>query len=128
MKIDAVAVTSSDMERSIAFYSAVGFDFTGADPAANHLEPATPDGACRLMIDRADFMERLSGMAPRPASHAGFALLCDTPAEVDARVEAVRTAGFVVVTEPWDAFWGQRYASVADPDGYLVDLFAPLAG
>ena len=28
--------------------------------------------------------------------------------------------------EPWDAFWGQRYAEVLDPDGNVVDLFAPL--
>jgi hypothetical protein len=28
--------------------------------------------------------------------------------------------------EPWDAFWGQRYARVEDPDGNVVDLFAPL--
>ena len=28
--------------------------------------------------------------------------------------------------EPWDAFWGQRYASVKDPDGNQIDLFAPL--
>jgi uncharacterized glyoxalase superfamily protein PhnB len=28
---------------------------------------------------------------------------------------------------PWDAFWGQRYAFLQDPDGNRVDLFAPLA-
>jgi hypothetical protein len=28
--------------------------------------------------------------------------------------------------EPWDAFCGQRYAEVEDPDGNVVDLFAPL--
>ena len=33
-------------------------------------------------------------------------------------------AGFAVVKEPWDAFWGQRYAIVSDPDGYTIDLFA----
>jgi uncharacterized glyoxalase superfamily protein PhnB len=27
---------------------------------------------------------------------------------------------------PFDAFWGQRYATVLDPDGNTVDLFAPL--
>lgn len=27
--------------------------------------------------------------------------------------------------EPWDAFWGQRYAQVHDPDDNVVDLFAP---
>ena len=29
--------------------------------------------------------------------------------------------------EPWDAFWGQRYAQIHDPDGNVVDLFAPLS-
>jgi hypothetical protein len=28
--------------------------------------------------------------------------------------------------EPWDAFWGQRYAIVLDPDGNHVELSAPL--
>ena len=28
--------------------------------------------------------------------------------------------------EPFDAFWGQRYATVLDPDGNGVDLYAPL--
>ena len=28
---------------------------------------------------------------------------------------------------PWDAFWGQRYAMIRDPDGNEVDLFAPLS-
>ena len=27
---------------------------------------------------------------------------------------------------PWDAFWGQRYATVHDPDGNAIELFADL--
>jgi catechol 2,3-dioxygenase-like lactoylglutathione lyase family enzyme len=27
---------------------------------------------------------------------------------------------------PWDAFWGQRYALLIDPDGVRVNLYAPL--
>ncbi len=34
--------------------------------------------------------------------------------------------GLVTKTEPWDAFWGQRYAQALDPDGNTVDLFRPL--
>jgi uncharacterized glyoxalase superfamily protein PhnB len=39
-------------------------------------------------------------------------------------------AGYEGHLEPWDAFWGQRYATVRDPDGNGVDLFArlPAAG
>jgi uncharacterized glyoxalase superfamily protein PhnB len=29
--------------------------------------------------------------------------------------------------EPWDAFWGQRYATAKDPDGNHVDLFASIS-
>jgi uncharacterized glyoxalase superfamily protein PhnB len=36
-------------------------------------------------------------------------------------------AGYHSELEPFDAFWGQRYATVLDPDGNGVDLFAPLA-
>ena len=25
---------------------------------------------------------------------------------------------------PWDAFWGQRYATVVDPNGVWVDIYA----
>ena len=28
--------------------------------------------------------------------------------------------------EPWDAFWGMRYAELKDPDGTVLDLYAPL--
>lgn len=126
MRIDAVAVTARDMPRSVAFYTALGFDFAGADLTAKHVEPTGPDGATRLMIDDASLAAEIHGAPPRPANHSGFALLCDSAAEVDAKAEAVAAAGFSVVNAPWDAFWGQRYAVVEDPDGYRVDLFAPL--
>jgi hypothetical protein len=32
------------------------------------------------------------------------------------------------LANPYDAPWSQRYVSVLDPDGNMVDLFAPLAG
>jgi len=41
-------------------------------------------------------------------------------------VHRVSAAGHTVVTAPFDAPWGQRYATVADPVAYRVDLYAPL--
>jgi catechol 2,3-dioxygenase-like lactoylglutathione lyase family enzyme len=124
--IDAISVSSSDIARSIAFYTALGFDFTGADPAQDHVEPVRQPGGPRLMIDSATLLESLTGTPPRPASHSAFALLCASPAEVDALAARVRAEGFTIAKAPWDAFWGQRYATVTDPDGTLIDLFAPL--
>ena len=49
-----------------------------------------------------------------------------SPAEVDAAVQRAQDAGYSVKTQPWDAFWGRRYATVTGPDGVNVDVFARL--
>ena len=54
----------------------------------------------------------------------GLAFLCDTPAEVDELYGSLVGDGYEGHKEPWDAFWGQRYAVVKDPDGNPVDIFA----
>lgn len=125
-RLDAVAVSSTDMAKTVAFYELLGFEFGPWAKEDMHVEPTPKDGEPRLMIDTADLMEKLTGHAPRPPNHASFAMLCDTPAEVDAIAAALSDAGHTLTVEPWDAFWGQRYATVKDPDGYQIDLFAEL--
>lgn len=125
-RIDAVAVSSTNMARTVAFYELLGFTFTDWTPEDKHVEPDPRPGEPRLMIDTAALMEQLTGALPVPPNHASFALVCDSPAEVDTIAAALKQAGHEMTTEPWDAFWGQRYATVKDPDGYQVDLFAAL--
>ncbi len=55
-----------------------------------------------------------------------LAFCCATPAEVDELFAQLVAAGAPAKKQPWDAFWGQRYASVLDPDGNQVDLFCEL--
>lgn len=126
IRLDAVAVSSKDMAKTVAFYELLGFEFGDWGPDDQHVEPITKDGEVRLMIDTAALMEQLTGSVPVPPNHSSFAMLCDTPAEVDAVAAALADAGHVLTVEPWDAFWGQRYATVKDPDGYQIDLFAAL--
>ena len=56
----------------------------------------------------------------------GLAFACDSADDVDAVYAELTGAGYESHKEPWDAFWGMRYAQVRDPDGHVVDLFAPL--
>jgi hypothetical protein len=56
----------------------------------------------------------------------GLAFVCDSPAAVDRVYEELTGLGYAGHKAPWDAFWAQRYATVHDPDGNAVDLFAPL--
>jgi uncharacterized glyoxalase superfamily protein PhnB len=44
---------------------------------------------------------------------------------VDALYAELTAAGHHGELAPFDAPWGQRYASVNDPDGNGVDLYAP---
>jgi catechol 2,3-dioxygenase-like lactoylglutathione lyase family enzyme len=125
MEIYAVAVSARDLPRAVAFYDLLGFRFPPAEPDDLHREATTASGV-RLMIDAASMMQGLLGEQPRPGNTSGFALRYDSPAEVDEVAARVSAAGQTVVTEPWNAPWGQRYATVADPDGYRIDLFCPL--
>jgi uncharacterized glyoxalase superfamily protein PhnB len=118
-----VAVSATDLSRAVAFYELLGFRFPPLEPDTKHIEA---DGDVRLMIDDAAFLTELHGEAPRAGNTAGFAVLFESPADVDAAAARVADAGHTVVTPPYDAPWGQRYATVADPDGYRTDLFCLL--
>ena len=126
MRIDAVGVSSSNLKDTVKFYSLLGFQFAEFKVDEDHLEPTTPAGSARLMIDSVSMLKGILGNDPRPGNHSSFAILYDSPAEVDAVAQTLVAAGFKLVAEPWDAVWGQRYAIVQDPDGYKVDLFAAL--
>jgi uncharacterized glyoxalase superfamily protein PhnB len=57
-----------------------------------------------------------------------LAFECEGPADVDHVFARLVDAGFKAKHEPWDAFWGQRYAQLKDPDGTVIDLYAWLPG
>jgi predicted enzyme related to lactoylglutathione lyase len=125
MQIAAVAVSATDLSRAVAFYELLGFSFPPIEAGTLHLEA---EAGIRLMIDAASLLTELNGEPPRPGTASAFALLAGSPAEVDEAAARVAAAGHTVVHPPFDAPWGQRYATVADPDGYRVDLFCPLPG
>lgn len=126
MKISAVGVSSSDIKKTVEFYSILGFDFSEADLSQDHVEPVTPEGSARLMIDSNQMIKDIFGQEPVQGNHSTFAIEYSSVGELNSVADKLTKAGFVFKKEPWDAFWGQRYAIIADPDGCLVDLYARL--
>jgi uncharacterized glyoxalase superfamily protein PhnB len=128
-RVDAFGIVVADMARALAFYRALGLEIPAAADGAPHAEVQLA-GGLRLMFDTEDtvrsFDESWTAPAPGASARMGVALLCDSPAEVDAVHASMVAAGYGSYKEPWDAFWGQRYATLVDPDGNHVDLFAPL--
>jgi catechol 2,3-dioxygenase-like lactoylglutathione lyase family enzyme len=120
----AVGIVVADLPESVRFYRALGLDVP--DPDGDHLDIAVSNGF-RLMLDTVELVRGIDPDWAPPSGHAfAFAFECESPGGVDQLYARLVEEGFRSKKEPWDAFWGQRYASVLDPDGNQVDLFAPL--
>jgi uncharacterized glyoxalase superfamily protein PhnB len=129
VQLDLVGVIVSDLERSIEFYSRLGLEFP-ANPDAmghGHAEATLPNGL-RFALDAEESIMSFDPewSPPSDGHRVGMAFKCDAAADVDGLYHELLDAGSESYKEPWDAFWGQRYAQVKDPDGNVVDLFAPL--
>ena len=124
-RLNALGIVVSDMARSIAFYRLLGVDVPET-PEEGHLDTFLPNGV-RFMLDSEEVIHSFEPDWTRATGNQlSLAFECDSPAEVDETYARVTGAGFHGEKEPWDAFWGQRYAQLRDPDGVPVDLYAPL--
>lgn len=128
-RLDVVGVIVSDLGRAIEFYTRLGLRFPeDPDPMGHGHVEAALSGGIRFTLDtEASIRSFDAGWMPPAGGHrVAIAFRCESPAEVDSLYEELIAAGARGYKEPWDAFWGQRYAQVEDPDGSVVDLFAPL--
>ena len=122
-QLDAIGIVSSDLERSRAFYRLLGVEIAEGD---DHVEATLPNGM-RLMFDTESVIRSFRPDWTRETGNQlALAFACASPADVDETYARVVGAGFHGEKEPWDAFWGHRYAQLQDPDGVGIDLFAAL--
>jgi uncharacterized glyoxalase superfamily protein PhnB len=124
-QLNAIGITVSDMAASIRFYRLVGLDVPDT-PSEGHVDAFLPSGV-RFMLDSEEVVRSfLPDWKRADGNQIAIAIECASPAEVDEIYARVVAAGFEGEKEPWDAFWGQRYALLGDPDGVRVNLYAPL--
>jgi uncharacterized glyoxalase superfamily protein PhnB len=124
-QLNALGIVTSDMGTSIRFYRLLGLDVPET-PDEGHVDAFLPNGV-RFMLDSEETVRSFRPDWTRETGNqVGLALECESPAEVDDAYARVVGVGFHGEKEPWDAFWGQRYAQLRDPDGVPVDLYASL--
>lgn len=125
---DLLGIIVRDMPSSLRFYRFFGLDIPSDADQDSHVQVVLP-GGFRLAWDTVELMKSVYPSWSEPVGHRmALAFLCDSPADVDDLYNRAVAAGYDSMRVPWDAFWGQRYAVLLDPDGNLVDLFAPSAG
>ena len=115
------------MAASLAFYRHLGFDVAAEADSEPHVELVLASGL-RLAWDTHETIRSFddSWMLPSGGHRIALAFACDTAQDVDSTYAALTDAGYEGHRSPWDAFWGQHYAVVLDPDGNHIELFAPI--
>ena len=121
-------VVVRDMAASVEFYRRLGVAVPAdLDGAGDHAQLRMPSGFS-LELDTAESARIWhAGWRADPGSVRiviGFAL--PTREAVDERYGELTAAGYAGRQPPFDAFWGARYAIVADPDGNDVGLMSPI--
>ena len=133
VRVDQLNLAAPDVDATVAFYRRLGLAVD--DPVewppgsgARHGDVRMPDGF-RLEFDNGP-MARLwhAGWRDEPNGGAGTVLGVSLGSRdaVDERYADLTAAGYVGRQAPYDAFWGARYAIVADPDGRDVGLMSPI--
>jgi uncharacterized glyoxalase superfamily protein PhnB len=119
--LDAIGIVTGNVAQSLRFYALLGV--TPTDNYGDHVEAKLGSGL-RIMWDTEEMIRQIDpDWQPPTGQRVALAFLCEN---VDDTFATVTGAGFESEKEPYDAFWGQRYATVRDPDGNAVHLFAPL--
>lgn len=123
IKLDMIGIVVEDMKRALDFYRLLGLSIPESANGEAHVE--VDEGGVRLAFDTGEVAESVYGeWKPATGHRVELAFLCDSREALDTLFEAIVKQGYVIHREPWDAFWGQRYAIVVDPDGNFLSLFA----
>jgi uncharacterized glyoxalase superfamily protein PhnB len=125
-RLQQVTLVVGSTDVSAAFYREVGLAVP--DGAADvHVEIPLATDAVSLELDHAD-----SAILWNASWRSGggtsviVGLRVATCEAVDELYDRLTGAGHPGVQPPFDAFWGGRYAIVADPDGNQVGLMSPI--
>jgi uncharacterized glyoxalase superfamily protein PhnB len=122
-----IDIVVADMARALGFYRALGLSVPDVATDDDQVQIATPGGAALGFLTERAMMKAYPDWVKPVGQRVTFACRCDTVMELDETYGRVIAAGYQSRKEPWDAFWGQRYAMLVDPDGNRVDLFAAIA-
>jgi uncharacterized glyoxalase superfamily protein PhnB len=126
--LQTVNLLVSDMAASMAFYRRLGVPLPAGDDAASaHVEVTMP-GGFSLELDTAESAQLWHAAWREGNTGTGIVLgfSLSTREAVDRRYAELTSDGYTGRQPPFDAFWGGRYAIVADPDGNDVALMSPV--
>ena len=126
VRIDGLAQVNlivTDLERAKQFWQLLGWE--SVPRHANAAVITFPSGM-NLVLHEPPFARLWDpAYAGAVAGSTVIDLNLPTREAVDHAHDRVRAAGYTSSVEPWDTFFGARYAIVCDQDGHRVGLKSP---
>jgi len=126
-RLDQINIVVRDMKAMANFYNRLGVEIREGPPewAPHHRNTGTKDGVDFDLDSEAFASVWNEGWPGGPGVVLGFRV--ESRDAVDRLYnELVTDAGCASQQTPYDAFWGVRYAVVADPDGNAVAIMSPV--
>jgi uncharacterized protein len=124
-RISAVALRTTDLARSTAFYVALGWELSAASTAGISLFKTA---GSLLLVCTDELLAELGGhqvaaaLAGQPTGDAVLSIHVATDAEVDAALQEAARAGGAVVRRAAPTPLGGSYGFFADPDGHVWEV------
>jgi uncharacterized glyoxalase superfamily protein PhnB len=112
--------TVDDLQKSIAFYEALGFTIGERwEDKGMLLGVMLRAGKSEIVLNQDDWKkgrDRKKGI--------GVRLSLSTPQSVDEIARRAKSAGITLKSEPQDTEWKSRAFEVIDPSGFLLTIFS----
>ena len=125
--LDQINIVVREMDAAVAFYQKLGIDIPQTlSEWQPHHRTADIEGAVDVELDSASFAAQWDAGWPAGKSGVVVGFRVATRDDVDALYRELADAGHAGQQEPYDAFWGARYAIVEDPSGNAVGLMSPV--
>ena len=114
-------LTVDDLQKSIAFYEALGFAIDERwEEKGTLLGVMLRAGKTQIGLNQDDWKkgrDRKKGIGVRIS-------ISTTPGHVDEIARRARNAGITLTAEPHDTEWKSRAFEVTDPSGFLLAIFS----
>jgi len=130
--LDQIDLVARNMEATLSFYRLLGVKIPkraiGSTPNGIDHVRVRFRGGMELAFD-SPALARVYNKGYRGQGKGGGTVIgfgVATRRAVDATYARLTKAGHKGLTPPFDAFWGSRYAIVADPDGNHVGIMSPV--
>jgi catechol 2,3-dioxygenase-like lactoylglutathione lyase family enzyme len=124
-RLRQVNVVARDVAATVEFYRLLGLETAPTEPPwdRHHRNVDTGDDL-DLDIDSSSFATKWDERWTDGATGYVLTFSVEERATVDALYATLTGAGYEGQQPPWDAFWGSRFAIVADPDGNAVGIMS----